>query len=82
MNEISKEEFIEMMERCKGEIQRLKRVTDSLRPKADAYDNIATILNLLPSPCSGAEESLEWVLANRIRELSKPVPDTTTDVDG
>ena len=68
-------EAIEMMNRCKNEIISLKATIDRLKPKADAYDNLATLLRLLPQPSVGMGEDLVWVLDKRIRELSpRPAP--------
>lgn len=67
--EISNVEAIQMMNRCKHEIISLRRELDSLRPKAEAYDNLAAILRLLPRPPSVAGEDLVWTLDQRISEL-------------
>lgn len=68
-------EAIEMMNRCKNEIVSLKATIDRLRPKAEAYDNLATLLRLLPQPSIGMGEDLVWVLDKRIRDLTpKPAP--------
>jgi hypothetical protein len=70
---IDNREAIEMMTRCKQEIAGLQAEISRLKPKADAYDNIATVLRLLPQPSIGAGEDLLWVLDRRIQELkSKP----------
>lgn len=71
--EISNKEAIEMMNRCKHEIIGLRGVIDRLKPKADAYDNLAIVLGLLPRQGMGASEDLVWVLDKRIREL-EPKP--------
>ena len=71
---INNREAIEMMNRCKGEIVRLRATLESLRPKADAYDNLATVLRLLPQPSQGMGEDLVWILEKRIRELTPPSP--------
>lgn len=63
-------EAIEMMNRCKQEIRSLRVVIDYLRPKADAYDNITTILKLLPKDSIGMSEDMIWVLEKRIKELT------------
>lgn len=68
--EISNKEAIEMMNRCKHEIASLKAVIGRLQPKADAYDNLAAIVRLLPQPSQGYGEDLVWVLDKRIRELT------------
>lgn len=69
---------IEMMQRCKGEITSLRIVISKLQPKADAYDNISSILRLLPQPSQGYGEDLVWRLNKAIEELEaneiKPQP--------
>jgi len=73
--EISNQEAIEMMNRCKHEIMTLRSTIGCLKPKADAYDNLAAVLRLLPQPSIGMGEDLVWVLDKRIRELQpKPEP--------
>jgi hypothetical protein len=71
--EITNNEAIEMMNRCKAEIIGLRAVIDRLKPKADAYDNLAAIVRLLPQPSVGMGEDLVWTLDRRIREL-QPKP--------
>lgn len=63
-------EAIQMMERCKHEIRDLRAAIDRLRPKAEAYDNLASVLRLLPQPSIGMSEDMVWVLDKRIRELA------------
>lgn len=72
--EISNQEAIEMMNRCKTEILALRAQIDRLKPKADAYDNLAIVLHLLPQRSEGAGEDLVWRLDKRIRELT-PTPE-------
>ncbi|MDX3971118.1 MAG: hypothetical protein QHD01_31620 [Bradyrhizobium sp.] len=69
-------EAIEMMTRCKHEIQSLRAQIDRLKPKADAYDNLALVLSLLPRQSVGMGEDLVWVLDKRMREL-RPDDNTT-----
>lgn len=71
--EISNTEAIEMMNRCKHEIMQLRAQIQMLQPKAEAYDNIATVLRLLPQRSVGMSEDLVWNLDKRIREL-QPKP--------
>lgn len=73
--EISNKEAIEMMNRCMSEIIGLRSIIERLQPKADAYDNLATVLRLLPQPSQGAGEDMVWRLKNRIKELTPP-PET------
>lgn len=70
MKDMSNQEAIQMMERCKNEIMTLRAQIDRLTPKADAYDNIATLLRLLPRQSVGMGEDMIWVLNKRIRELT------------
>lgn len=74
MKPFNDKEAIEMMDRCIVEIKNLRGQIDRLRPKAEAYDNIAIVLNLLPKQSQGYGEDLTWVLQKRIAELQpKPV---------
>lgn len=67
---LSNAEALEMMRRCKNEIEHLRSIVGALQPKADAYDMIATILRLLPQPSRGAAPDVIWALERRIRELT------------
>jgi hypothetical protein len=42
--DISNKEAVDMMLRCKNEIVSLRATIDRLKPKADAYDNLAIVL--------------------------------------
>ncbi|WP_050384566.1 hypothetical protein [Bradyrhizobium pachyrhizi] len=72
MKDMTNAEAVEMMNRCKHEIATLRATIERLRPKADAYDNIAAVLRLLPQPSVGMGEDLVWILDKRIRELKEP----------
>lgn len=74
--EISNKEAIQMMSRCKDEILSLRARIDHLQPKADAYDNLVTVLGLLPKKSIGMGEDLVWILNRRIGEL-EPKPEAT-----
>lgn len=76
MKDMSNSEGIEMMTRCKEEIHSLRATIDRLKPKADAYDNLAAVLRLLPQPSQGMGEDLVWTLNNRIRELTPVLTET------
>lgn len=62
-------EFVQMMVRCREEIITLRNQIARLEPKAEAYDNIATVLRLLPRESVGMGEDLVWLLNKRIRDL-------------
>lgn len=68
--EISNQEAIEMMNRCKHEIVNMRAIIDHLTPKADAYDNLVIVLGLLPRKSVGMGEDLVWIIDKRIRELT------------
>ncbi len=70
---IENREAIEMMNRCKHEIMNLRATIDRLQPKADAYDNLAIVLHLLPRQSVGMGDDLVWVLNKRMQEL-QPKP--------
>ena len=76
--EMKNAEVIQMMNRCKQEILSLRAVIARLEPKADAYDNLVSVLRLLPQPSVGMGEDMVWILDKRIRELeSKPEAETS-----
>lgn len=74
-SDMTNEEAIQMMNRCKQEILSLRATIARLEPKADAYDNLVRVLRLLPQPSVGMGEDMVWVLDQRIRELAPPKPD-------
>lgn len=77
---MTKEEAIEMMRRCRNEIAQLRAENAALAPKADAYDTLAAVVNLLPKPSQGMAEDLVWRLDKRIKELMAP-PSADLDDD-
>lgn len=82
MKEITNQEAVEMMVRCKNEIVGLRAEIGRLQPKADAYDNLATVLRLLPRPGVGMGEDLVWRLDQRIRELTPPAGESKEASNG
>ena len=60
---------IQMMERCAEEIRTLRRINAELAPKADAYDALRQVLNLLPQPSQGYGEDLVWRLEKDIADI-------------
>ena len=60
---------IQMMQRCAEEIRQLRRINAELAPKADAYDSLRTVLNLIPQPSQGYGEDLVWKLEKEIEAL-------------
>lgn len=75
------QEALEMMKRCRDEIRHQRMMIDHLTPKAQAWDQICKVLNLMPQPSQGFAEDLAWQLDKRIDELKaaamdKPIPTT------
>ncbi len=68
--EMSNQEAIQMMQRCTEEIRQLRNRVAALEPKAAAYDDLSTVLRLLPKPSQGYGEDLVWTLQKRIEELT------------
>lgn len=63
------QEAIQMMMRCREEIRSLRAQINNLAPKADAYDQMSKVLNLLPRPNQAYGEDLVWRLDKAIEEL-------------
>ena len=76
---ISNREAVQMMARCKEEIKNLRAQIKRLKPKADAYDNLAIVLNLLPRQSMSVGEDLVWVLDKRMRELAEASASEVSD---
>jgi len=64
-------EAIDMMQRCKQEIVSLRKQIDYLQPRAEAYEKISQVLNLLPRQGIGMGEDLVSTLDKRIRETEQ-----------
>lgn len=65
------EDAKQMMRRCAEEIKTLRRINAELAPKADAYDTLRQVLNLLPQPSQGYGEDLVWRLEKAIQEIER-----------
>lgn len=62
-------EAVEMMRRCSGEIKQLRAEIERLRPKAEAYDNMAAMIGLLPKPSRTMGEDLAYTLDQRVSKI-------------
>ena len=62
-------EAIQMMKRASEEIKSLRRTIDQLAPKADAYDAIRQLQDLMPRRSQGMGEDVAYLLDRRIKEL-------------
>lgn len=71
-NEMRKGEAVEMMKRASAEIKALRGEIARLAPMAEAYEQLRTVLGLLPKPSRGMGEDVAWMLDRRIAELTAP----------
>lgn len=71
MKHASNGEMIEMLRRCSSEIKDLRRQIAVLGPKAEAYDAMRAVIDLLPKRPMGMSEDLTWRLDKRICELEE-----------
>jgi len=55
-------EYIQMLTRTGEEIKALRYQVAELRPKAEAYGAICTILGLIPQPAQGYGEDIMWII--------------------
>lgn len=60
-------EAIQMMKRCRDEIRQQRATIENLMPKAQAWDQLCKVLNLLPQPSQGYGEDLVWRLDEAIK---------------
>lgn len=58
-----------MMRRASSEIKDLRARISTLAPKAEAYDNMAALIDLLPKRSQSMGEDVAWKLDKRIEEL-------------
>lgn len=72
---MEKAEAINMMERCRDEIRDLRATIERMAPKAEAWDQMCKVLNMMPSRMGGHYvEDLVGRLDRRISELlNEPV---------
>ncbi len=66
---------VDMMERCKAEIQSLRNQIRELAPKADAYESFQIVLRLFPKPSQAFGEDIVWLLNEEIKRLNDTSPD-------
>ena len=71
-------EAIQMMRCASDEIKVLRGHIGQLAPKADAYDLIHKILDLVPGRSQGMGEDVAYMLDRRIKELEAKLSAPTT----
>lgn len=64
-----RKEMIDMATRAAAEIEGMRAENARLAVKADAYDRIAQMLDMLPKPSRGYSEDVAWMLRKRVAEL-------------
>ena len=64
-------EQVEMMKRLVYEIRELRNQIAAYKPKAEAYDLLTAIVNLLPKRSEGQSEDIVWMLEKKIDEILK-----------
>jgi uncharacterized membrane protein YccC len=64
-------EQIDMMRRASSEIKQLRLSNAELAPKADAYDTIRQILDMVPQRSRGMAEDIAWRLDRRIDQIEE-----------
>lgn len=75
-------EMIDLMSRCRDEIRHLRNIIDRLSPKAEAWDRMGVVLNMIPQRTGGMSEDLAWFLDQHINALqNKPQPVTEAGED-
>lgn len=76
---MDRQEAIEMMCRASAEIKNLRQTIEQLAPKADAYDAIRQMQDLMPRRSQGMSPDVAWALDQRIKELQAETKLTTED---
>lgn len=66
-------EQAQMLMRVGEDIRQLRNEIDRLRPRAEAYDAIASILGLLPKRLQGAGEDCLWQVERKLREIQAEI---------
>jgi hypothetical protein len=66
---VTNEEFLNMARRASEEIKALRAHISFLLPKAQAYDNMALVLGMIPQQRQGMSEDFASVLDHRIKFL-------------
>lgn len=75
IRDMSNNEAIQMLNRCKHEIIQMRETINQLRPKAEAYDNISTIIRIFfVHPSKGYGEDITWIIQKLIDEMT-PKPE-------
>ncbi len=66
---MNKRKIIQTMQRCVDEIKMLRRANNELAPKAEAFDALQQVLDLLPRRERCVVEDMVWNLEQDIKTL-------------
>jgi hypothetical protein len=66
--------------RCKDEIQMLRSQIERLAPKAEAYDTLRQVLDLLPTRSGGYGPDVLWQIDSLLAQVA-PLPSKGTDAN-
>ena len=63
-------EVLQLIRRCTDEIKTLRKQIDYLKPRAEAYEAMLTVLRMVPrGGMIGEGEDLVWSLDRKVREI-------------
>jgi hypothetical protein len=71
---MTSEETIELLNQARNEIRGLRREIERLAPRAEAYDGIIRILDLLPRRSQGASVDVAWLIDRAIDGMMRQEP--------
>jgi hypothetical protein len=64
-----RKEFIEMAERAANDIDSLRAQIRDIAPRAEAFNALQQVLDLMPKRSVGSAEDLAWMLRRRAEAL-------------
>ena len=71
---MTEQDTIQMMQRCREEINLLRNRLLVIEPKAEAYDQLKAVIGMFPQPEKRFGEDLVWMLDQEIERLSAKKP--------
>jgi hypothetical protein len=70
-------EALQMLARCREEIVTLRKINAELAPKADAYDRMAQMLDMMPRRSQGMGEDILWIIDREAGKLRAAATETS-----
>lgn len=69
---MTEHDVLQMMKRCKSEIESLRRANNELAPRAHAYETISKMMDVIsPDKPQGHTEDIAWMLQKEIDAMEK-----------